>query len=144
MITLSAKRRITAVPGFTFMELILVVGILATLMAVIGNRIVDYRRRTNVGTAKLGLRTIQESIDFYKTDTDQYPTTLTDLMVKPDNVKNWSSAYISDKKSLVDPWGNKYKYESTPDAEHPYELFSQGEKGRASTREQWISVWDAK
>lgn len=140
-----ARRKTHAVPGFTFLELILVVAILGTLMAVVGSKIRDYQARVKVGTARMGLRTLQEAIDFYKTETDQYPTTLTDLVRKPENVKNWTTPFISDKKALTDPWGNKYKYELSPEgAEHPYELFSLGDKGRAASRDQWISVWDAK
>lgn len=131
------------VPGFTFLELLFVMGILAALILAVGSQINSYLKRSNVGTAKAGLRRLSGAIDFYHTDTDKYPTTLNDLLVRPTDVKGWTEGYLDNKKELVDPWKNKYQYAPTPDAEHPYELFSYG-SGEKGSKAEKISVWDAK
>lgn len=140
----STKSQPKAAPGFSFLELILVVGIIGALSLAILNQIQSYQKRSNIGLAKGGLRRLSGAIDFYHTDTDQYPTTLTDLIKRPADVKNWTEGYITKKDELVDPWSNKYQYAPTPDAEHPYQLFSYGPKGKKGSKEERISVWDAK
>lgn len=131
-------------PGFSFMELILVVGIISMLMLAIIPQVQTYRKKSKIAQAKLEMRQFNQAIDHYQSDTNQYPSTLTDLVKKPADVKNWSSEYVPKKKSLKDPWGNKYKYErNSEDAEHPYELFSYGPEGRnKGSKEDIISVWD--
>lgn len=127
------------------MELILVIAILGALMFGVGLAIKRNQERANRGLAKTGLTRLQESINFYHTDTDQYPVALSELMNNTANVKNWGGKYVEDPKELLDPWKNKYQYTLTPEgSEHPYELFSYGRNGKKAPKSERISVWDAK
>jgi general secretion pathway protein G len=130
--------------GFTFIEIIMVMGILMGLMAFIIPQVVNQQKRARINETILTLRMLQQAIEGYKTDTSVYPGTLNDLITKPADVKGWAAAYIPQKKVPQDPWGAKFKYEVTPDAEHPYELYSYGPDGRKTARNDWLSVWDEK
>lgn len=130
--------------GFTFIELILVIAILGTLMGAAALKIASNQRQAKFGQAKTEMINIQSGIEMYKSDTGQYPNTLNDLVKQPDNVKNWTGEYLPKKKLPVDPWGNKYKYEVTPDSDQPYILFAYGPNGRKAAPSEHVSAQDGK
>ncbi|MCX5925616.1 MAG: type II secretion system protein GspG [Candidatus Dependentiae bacterium] len=131
--------------GFTLVELMMVIGILAGLMAFILPQINKYKKQSDLKTAKLILRQLQPDIENYQSDTGSYPSSLNDLIKQPENAKNWNGPYIANGKLPVDPWGRKYHYSlKSEDSEHSYELFSYGPKGKKATKNEHLSVWDEK
>ena len=116
--------------GFTFIEIMVVVAILAILAALIVPKIAgrsDDARRT---AAKVQIRNIEGALQLYKLDNSVYPTTeqgLKALVEKPSVgaiPKNWKSGgYLS--KVPNDPWGAPYKYLS-PSPRGDFEIVSLG------------------
>jgi|GEM_PF-456176 len=136
------KNRSFAMPGFTMLEMMLVIGVILFLVGFLLPRINQSRLDSAIRQTKLVLKTLTGPIDQYHADTDQYPSSLNDLIKKPANVKGWTSPYIADKKHPVDSWKNKLIYEVTPEgSEHPYELYSYGPKGKKTPKKDWLSVW---
>lgn len=120
--------------GFTLIEVMLVVvilGVLATL--VIPNMIGqdDQARRT---AAAVDIRSVAMSLDNYRLDNYNYPSTdqgLNALIAKPSGfpeAKNWRNKYL--RKLPKDPWGNEYVYIS-PGADGDFDLISLGRDGKA-------------
>ena len=116
--------------GFTFIEIMVVVAILAILAALVVPRIAgrsDEARRT---AAKVQIRSIEGALQLYKLDTSVYPTTeqgLKALVEKPSAgmvPKNWKpGGYLP--KVPNDPWGTPYKYLS-PSPRGDFEIVSLG------------------
>lgn len=133
--------------GFSLIEMLIVLAIMGLFFGVAIPGYLSYVENARKTTARATLRQIQTDILRYYTDTNQYPEVLDDLVKEPSNDearKNWGGPYLASKKVPLDPWGEKYVYRQTPDAEKPYELYSRGSKKKAGAKKDWISVWDEK
>ena len=133
--------------GFTLIEIMVVVVILAVLVALVAPKIVgrtDDARRT---AAKVQMRNIEGALQLFKMDNGFYPSTdqgLEALVNKPsvgEIPRNWNeNGYIA--KIPKDPWGSQYIYIS-PGNHGEYDLMSygadheQGGEGKNSDVEHW-------
>ncbi len=119
--------------GFTFIEIMVVVAILAILAALVVPRIMgrtDEAKRTAV---KVQIKNIEGALQLYKLDNGVYPSTeqgLRALVEKPAVgviPKKWKEGgYLP--KVPEDSWGNPYKYVS-PSPRGDYEIISYGTDG---------------
>ena len=66
--------------GFTLVELLVVLAIMATLMSIVAPRYFSSVDRAKDAALKTNLRLIRESIDKYRADTGQYPSALQTLV----------------------------------------------------------------
>jgi len=130
--TISTKH---AREGFTLWEVLIAMAIVGGLMAVIVPQLFSYLERSKRDTAKTTLLQFKQAITLYQTDTSKLPVDLRDLVKRPADVENWSGPYLGKKAVPLDPWGRKYVYKPTPEAENPYELYSRGKSGK---KEDWI------
>lgn len=101
--------------GFTFIEIMVVVAILAILAALVVPRIMGRTDDAKRTAAKVQIRNIEGALQLYKLDNGVYPTTeqsLKALVEKPSVgvvPKKWKlGGYLP--KLPEDPWGNPYKY----------------------------------
>jgi len=119
--------------GFTFIEIMVVVAILAILAALVVPRVMGRTDDAKRTAAKVQIRNIEGALQLYKLDTSMYPTTdqgLKALIEKPTVgviPKNWKAGGYLDKVPL-DPWGTPYKYMS-PSLKGDYEIISLGVDG---------------
>ena len=107
--TLSRQKR-----GFTLIEMLVVILILAILAALIIPRLIGRTSDAKIAKAKSDIATVSGLLQQYRLDTDKYPTTeegLTALRVRPSSAKNWKGPYTT-KDIPMDPWGNPYVYQS--------------------------------
>ncbi len=115
--------------GFTLLEIIVVVAIIAILAAYIAPKIAGRVDDARVSKAKSDIRVLESSLELYKLDNFSYPSNdqgLDALVNKPsgDNAKNWrEGGYI--KKLNKDPWGNEYQYRF-PGDNGEFDVFSLG------------------
>ncbi len=101
--------------GFTFIEIMVVVAILAILAALVVPRIMGRTDDAKRTAAKVQIRNIEGALQLYKLDNGVYPSTeqgLKALVEKPSIgviPKKWKiGGYL--QKLPEDPWGNPYKY----------------------------------
>ncbi len=130
--------------GFTLMEILIAIAIVG-LLATVSLSLFRYFASSQKKAAVMALKTLKNAIGIYYTDVGQYPEQLKDLVQKPSDeaaARSWNGEYIQGKDALRDPWKRKYEYKRTEGAEHDYELYSYGEKGKNSPKSEWISVWD--
>ncbi|MDH4229272.1 MAG: type II secretion system major pseudopilin GspG [Nitrospirota bacterium] len=133
------KSRRTAPPvvpgegGFTLIEIMVVITILAMLAALVGPKLLGQTDKARVADAQIQIRNIAQGLDLYKLDNAVYPTTeqgLEALVSKPaigvipHNYKEGGYMSMIPK----DPWGNNYVYLS-PGTSGPYDLLSWGADG---------------
>ena len=114
--------------GFTLLEIIVVVAIIAILAAYIAPKVAGRVDDARVSKAKSDIRVLESSLELYKLDNFVYPSNeqgLDALVSKPSgDVKNWrEGGYI--KKLNKDPWGNDYQYQF-PGANGEFDVFSLG------------------
>jgi general secretion pathway protein G len=112
-----APRACGGAAGFTFIEIMVVVAILAILAALVIPRIMGRTDDAKRTAAKVQIRNIEGALQLYKLDNGVYPSTeqgLKALVEKPSVgviPKKWKiGGYLP--KLPEDPWGNPYKYMS--------------------------------
>jgi len=116
--------------GFTFIEIMVVVAILAILAALVVPRIMGRTDDAKRTAAKVQIRNIEGALQLYKLDNGVYPSTeqgLKALIEKPSVgviPKKWKlGGYLP--KLPEDPWGTPYKYLSpSPNLKGDYEVIS--------------------
>src|SRR5262245_56073131 len=98
-------------PGFTLIEIMVVLVIIAILGSLIGPQIIKRVDEARVTAARQDIQTISTALDFYRMDNFRYPTTdqgLEALVVKPTVEplpRNWRpEGYLKSRKIPVDPW----------------------------------------
>ncbi len=120
--------------GFTLIELMVVLVILALLVTLVVPNVVGKSDEAKQTKAKTDIAMIEVLLDQFYLDMGRYPTIdegLRALYRNPDESnEKWKGPYP--KKPLPpDPWGNPYVYESPGSrSAQPYELFSLGRDGQ--------------
>lgn len=77
---MSAKNK--AVKGFTLIEILVVMVIIATLLSLVAPRYFETVERSKETTLKHDLIIMREAIDKYYSDTGSYPNTLDDMVAR--------------------------------------------------------------
>lgn len=109
--------------GFTLVELMLVVIIIGTLVAMVMPRLAGRTEQAKRAAAKADIEAnLSSALDLYEIDHGSYPDNLDVLLEKKDG----KGPYI--KKKPVDPWGHTYKY-VYPGTHGDYDLYSFGKDG---------------
>ena len=110
-------------PGFTLVELMVVLVILAMLSGVVTVSIRAYLLRSKQSVAKIEISKMVNAADTFFATLDRYPTNAEGLAVlaaKSDEFPEGLLTFVPN-----DPWGNAYEYRS-PGAEDEYEIISFG------------------
>jgi len=121
--------------GFTLIEIMVVVVILAILAALIVPKIMSRPDEARVVAARQDISTIMQALRLYRLDNLRYPTTEQGLMalVAPPTIApappNWKAGgYL--ERLPKDPWGNLYQY-LNPGLRGEIDVFSFGADGVA-------------
>ena len=124
--------------GFTLVELLVVLAILALLVGVVTPQVLKYLARAKVDTARIEVQNLGAALDLYKLDMQRYPTQqegLQALVEAPPGAAAWNGPYLRKKEAPVDPWGRPYVYRM-PGAHGEYDLYSLGPDGNADASGQ--------
>jgi general secretion pathway protein G len=125
-------RRASASAGFSLVEMLVVLTIIALVLGLVGPRVLNYLGESRSKTAKLQIESFGSALDLFFLDAGRYPTTsegLTALVQRPNGTEVWNGPYVKGGKVPPDPWGNQYQYRS-PVERAPYEIVSYGSDGR--------------
>jgi general secretion pathway protein G len=121
--------------GFTLIEIMVVIVILALLAALVAPKLIGRSDDAKIADAKVQIRNIETGLKLYKLDSGVYPTTeqgLQALVEKPtvgQIPNNWrTGGYLESKTIPKDPWKNDYLYLS-PGEHGDYDLCSYGADG---------------
>jgi general secretion pathway protein G len=133
--------------GFTLIEVMIVVVILAILAAIVVPRVMSAPEKARTTRAKSDIQSITSALNMYKLDNYTYPTTqqgLKALVQKPDAPPvppNWHQ-YLS--KVPKDPWGTPYKYLFPGTHNEPFDVWTDGPPGSNSNGDssKTIGNWD--
>jgi general secretion pathway protein G len=114
--------------GFTLVELLVVLAILAMIVALVTPQVIKYLGRAKVDAAKIEIQNLGSALDLYQLDISRYPLQqegLQALIEAPPGVDRWNGPYLKQRKMPVDPWGHPYVYRF-PGAHGDYDLYSVG------------------
>jgi general secretion pathway protein G len=121
----------TAQRGFTLIELMVVLVIIALLAALIVPNVLDRADDARLTAARTDVSNIMQSLKLYRLDNQRYPTAeqgLQALTTKPTASPippNWKT-YL--EKLPMDPWGHPYQYVN-PGVKGDVDVFSFGPDG---------------
>jgi general secretion pathway protein G len=125
--------------GFTLVEMLLVLVILATLAAIVYPKVMGRSEQARVTAAKTQIASFKTALDSFEVDTGKYPVGrngLGDLIQQPRDVVGWHGPYL--ESIPQDPWGNAYLYEY-PGKHNPgsYDISSPGAPGAQTPIGNW-------
>jgi general secretion pathway protein G len=110
----SAIRNPQSRRGFTLIELMLVLVILATLAAIVTPRLTGQSKRAKVIAAQAQIADFGTALDAFEIGVGRYPTTvegLQALIQQPTSeAQEWQGPYLNKNIVPLDPWGNEYQY----------------------------------
>ena len=127
-------QRLIRTRGFTLIEIMVVVVILAILATLVAPQILGRIDDARVTKAKNDLRMYESALDLYKLDNFKYPNTeqgLEALVKKPSDatLTNYrAEGYV--KQLAKDPWGRDYVFVAPGTNGAPYDLYTLGADGQ--------------
>ena len=132
--------------GFSLIELMIVLVILAILAGIIGVKFTGLSKNAKITAAKTQLSSFKQALDRYELDMGQYPTSadgLSALIEKPaDGQEDWKGPYLSTNSLPKDQWDHAWVYRA-PGQHFPdgYDLWSSGPDGEEGGGDD-LTNWD--
>lgn len=128
----SQKKR----PGFTLIEILVVVIILGILAGLVVPRIVGKPGEARQTKARMQIEALETALKLFKLDNGFYPTTeqgLEALVAKPSTGRvpdRWrDGGYLEKDRVPFDPWGRHFVYMSPGTHNRDFDLMSLGADG---------------
>jgi len=118
--------------GFTLVEVLVVITIIALMMALVGPRVLGYLTTSKTKAARIQIESFSSALDLYFLDAGQYPTSsegLSALLQRPGSAMAWSGPYLRGNAVPNDPWGKPYVYRS-PGQHGAFDIISYGADGQ--------------
>lgn len=99
--------------GFTLLELLVVLGIIALLATVATPQVLRYLGKARTETARAQISAVGTALELYALDNGSFPSPeagLAALINAPTGASRWQGPYLKNVKDLNDPWGQPYRY----------------------------------
>ena len=114
--------------GFTLVELLLVLVILALIAGLVLPGIIGKAEGAKVRAASSQISRISMSVETFYLDTGSTPDSLSALVNEPSGGNGWNGPYIKNS-ILKDPWGREYQFKN-PGEHGDFDIYSFGADGQ--------------
>jgi len=128
---IARRLTLTGSPGFTLIEMLVVLVIIGLVMGLVGPQVLNYLTDARAKAARLQIEAFGSALDLYYLDVGRYPPAnegLNALVRRPSGVEVWNGPYLKGGTVPLDPWGRAYIYRA-PAERAPYEIVSLGADG---------------
>ncbi|KAF0812925.1 Type II secretion system protein G [Andreprevotia sp. IGB-42] len=119
--------------GFTLLELLVVLLIIALLAGYVGPKLFSQVGAAKAKTAASQMKSLSDALDNYRLNVGQYPTTeqgLVALVKAPaEGSSKWAGPYLS-KDVPNDPWDRPYVYRRPGENGKDFDLLTLGADGK--------------
>lgn len=95
--------------AFTLVELLVVIVIISLIGGFLAPNLFKHIGKAKKDLVRSKMAVVEEAINRYYLDCQQFPNALEDLVTNPGDVEGWTSAYLKSGQ-LNDPWGNQFVY----------------------------------
>ena len=128
--------RTTRGKGFTLIEIMIVMVIIAMLAALVGPRVMGALSGSKVKATKIQIETLSNSVETFHLDVGRYPSQqegLEALVTNPASapIPNWRGPYLKKNKVPADEWRRPFVYEIPSKHGMGFDLYSLGADGKA-------------
>lgn len=114
--------------GFTLIEIMIVIGIIALIAGIVANSVLGSGDKAKYSLARSQIQTLAAKIENYELDNGGPPARLEDLVTQPANAEDWMGPYAKESE-LKDPWKRAFEYRM-PGQDGKYDLISYGADGK--------------
>ena len=118
------RKNVTKRGGFTLVELLVVIVILAMLSGIVAPKLITQIDKAKFDSCRAKMTPVESAIDAFLLNTSSYPNSLEELVVDP-GIQGWVGPYLKESQ-LYDPWNNPFLYSVTNNG---YEIVSYGQDG---------------
>lgn len=131
-ISFPAQNQRFRIPGYTFIEILVVLIILSLIAGIVGTQLLGVPEQAKSDVTKIQISSIESALTRYRLENSKFPSTeqgLEALMNKPDVgviPKNWQGPYLKANSVPTDGWKNPFVYTSE---DNDYTIISLGADG---------------
>jgi general secretion pathway protein G len=128
--------------GFTLMEILIVLAILAVIIGLVLPNLIGAQKGANLKAAKLAVKNVEQAADMYAADHEgEFPAGGQGLDVLL-QVVGGKGPYLKGNKAPADPWGNpiQYQYPAQHRTDGSPDIWSMGPDKQSNTADD-ISNW---
>ena len=128
-------RRRRRLPGVTFVEVLVVMIILALIAGIVGTQLLGQAEKAKADATKIQIKSLEAALDLYRLHNSQYPSTeqgMQALITRPEVgriPKSWQGPYLRANSVPTDGWKNPFVYISDGNSVEITSLGSDGEEG---------------
>lgn len=94
----------------TLMEILIVLAILGSLIAILLPGIRKSQDKANIGQTKIRMGKVINQLNMYYTDCGKYPESMDNLITQDPNCSNWGPDPYLKKSETTDAWGTPFIY----------------------------------
>ena len=121
------SNRVSSQAGFTLIEIMVVVTVIALLIGMIGPMVFNQVEKAERTRIAQDIRAIESALKFYRLDNFRYPSQsqgLEVLVTAPSDSDNWNGPYLESLPN--DPWNQPYRYANPSTHNKQIDVFTLG------------------
>lgn len=96
--------------GMTLFEILIVVGIIGSLIAVLLPNIRNQQAKAKAGETRIKMGKVISQLNLYNNDCNKWPESLDSLVTEDTTCGNWGPEPYLKKKELEDGWARAFQY----------------------------------